>query len=260
MSQSVFSIVKENVSALQVAQMYGLKVSSKGMACCPFHTDKSPSMKVDRRYYCFGCGATGDAVDLAAQLLGMTPRDAAVKIADDFGIPIDEKTVPKSRTKAPAKARADPQKEAAEWIMKSVRMLLDYKWKLSEWKTKYAPRSMDEEWHPLFCEALDKREWIEYLLDELMFCGKDEYADMKIRHGKEVKALECKLVRLLERESECDQGYQVENDIDRKRTDQTDDEQLSGSNSEGSAPEGSLSNEQADRENRHRKRSWVAER
>ena len=144
MSASVFSVVKENVSALQAAQMYGLKVNPKGMACCPFHQDRSPSMKVDRRYYCFGCGATGDAVDLTAQLLGLAPRDAALKLAEDFGIEVNEKTVRKrNQSIVPAKPKADPEKEAAQWITKSVRMLLNYRGKLIEWKQKYAPCSMD---------------------------------------------------------------------------------------------------------------------
>ena len=55
---NVFEVVKENVTARQAAEAYGLKVGRTGMACCPFHLDKSPSMKLDERYYCFGCGAT----------------------------------------------------------------------------------------------------------------------------------------------------------------------------------------------------------
>ena len=34
-------------------------------------------MKVDRRYYCFGCGCTGDAIDFTAQLFGIGLKDAA---------------------------------------------------------------------------------------------------------------------------------------------------------------------------------------
>ena len=68
---NVFEVVKENVTARQAAEAYGLKVGRTGMACCPFHSDKSPSMKLDERYYCFGCGATGDAVDLTAKLFGI---------------------------------------------------------------------------------------------------------------------------------------------------------------------------------------------
>ena len=41
---NVFEVVKENVTARQAAEAYGLKVGRTGMACCPFHSDKSPSM------------------------------------------------------------------------------------------------------------------------------------------------------------------------------------------------------------------------
>ena len=86
---NVFEIVKENVTARQAAEAYGLKVGRTGMACCPFHSDMSPSMKLDERYYCFGCGATGDAVDLTAKLFGIGLREAAVKLAEDFGLNYD---------------------------------------------------------------------------------------------------------------------------------------------------------------------------
>ena len=64
----IFQKVKASVTARQAAEMYGLKVGRNGRACCPFHQDKTPSMKVDDRYYCFGCGVTGDAIDLTMQL------------------------------------------------------------------------------------------------------------------------------------------------------------------------------------------------
>lgn len=48
---NIFQKVKERVTARQVAEKYGLKVRQNGMACCPFHNDKHPSMKIDRNYY-----------------------------------------------------------------------------------------------------------------------------------------------------------------------------------------------------------------
>ena len=53
---SLFDVVRENLTARQAAEHYGLKVNRNGMACCPFHTDRTPSMKIDKRYFCFGCG------------------------------------------------------------------------------------------------------------------------------------------------------------------------------------------------------------
>ena len=94
---NVFEVVKGNVTARQAAEAYGLKVGRTGMACCPFHSDKSPSMKLDERYYCFGCGATGDTVDLTAKLFGIGLREAAVKLAEDFGLNYDSRQKPSIR-------------------------------------------------------------------------------------------------------------------------------------------------------------------
>ena len=82
----LFDEVKQNVTVRQAAEIYGLKPNRSGLIRCIFHNDKLPSMKVDRRYYCFGCGCTGDAIDFTAQLFGLGLRDAAMKLADDFGI------------------------------------------------------------------------------------------------------------------------------------------------------------------------------
>ena len=57
---NVFEVVKQSVTTRQAAEHYGIHVGRNGMACCPFHNDKTPSMKLDRRYHCFGCGADGE--------------------------------------------------------------------------------------------------------------------------------------------------------------------------------------------------------
>ena len=56
---NVFEAVKESVATRQAAEMYGITVRRNGMACCPFHKDKNPSMKLDKRFHCFGCQAEG---------------------------------------------------------------------------------------------------------------------------------------------------------------------------------------------------------
>ena len=65
-----FKTVKESVTVKQAAALYGLPVTSTWMVRCPFHEDHTPSMKLnDTYYYCFGCGATGDVIDLTAACL-----------------------------------------------------------------------------------------------------------------------------------------------------------------------------------------------
>ena len=68
---NVFEAVKQSVTTRQAAEHYGIHVGRNGMACCPFHNDKTPSMKLDRRYHCFGCGADGDVIDFTAALYGL---------------------------------------------------------------------------------------------------------------------------------------------------------------------------------------------
>ncbi len=189
----LFQTVKAAVTARQAAEMYGLKVGRNSLTCCPFHQDKTPSMKVDDRYYCFGCGVTGDAVDLTVQLLGLSPKDAALRLAADFGIEVDEKAKPNAFH--PYRPRADPQKELQKWFDHAWGVLLEYRSLLRDWEKRYAPQSMDEEWHPLFCEALDKKDYIDYLLDELMLCSKDQFEEMRNNCGKEVDKIDERLER-----------------------------------------------------------------
>ena len=154
---NVFEVVKENVTARQAAEAYGLKVGRTGMACCPFHSDKSPSMKLDERYYCFGCGATGDAVDLTAKLFGIGLREAAVKLAEDFGLNYDSRQKPSVR---PRIREPTPEQKYQKGENHCYKVLTDYFHLLREWEKKYAPKQPDEEWNPLFAEALYKKNYM----------------------------------------------------------------------------------------------------
>ena len=62
-------------------------------ACCPFHKEKTPSFSVapDKQfYYCFGCGAGGNAIGFMMQLANMNFPEAVEELAGKAGL-----TVPK---------------------------------------------------------------------------------------------------------------------------------------------------------------------
>lgn len=206
---SLFKEVKAAVTARQAAEHYGLKVNRAGMACCPFHDDRNPSMKLDERFYCFGCGATGDAVDLTARLLDLSPKEAAVQLASDFGI-ISSKDGKKTKVvedkmSTTKKMKTDSIVNWVDWVDRAIRIMTDYLWKLREWKEKYAPQSMDDDnWHPLFCEALDKTSYVEYVLDELLAAGKPEYEELRRVFVKEVERIEKRLERYVGRDASRD--------------------------------------------------------
>ena len=161
---SIFEAVKRSVTTRQAAERYGVRVGRNGMCRCPFHADKNPSMKVDRRFHCFGCGADGDVIDFVSRLEQATPKEAALMLARDFSIPYADKGPPRRRK---------PRQETPEQSFKRMerhcfRVLCDYRSLLRRWKEDYAPKTPEGEWNPLFVEALQKQDYVDYLLDTLL--------------------------------------------------------------------------------------------
>ena len=192
---NIFQEMKERVTARQVAERYGLKVSRNGMACCPFHNDKHPSMKIDRNYYCFACGAKGDAVNYVAVLFELSQFEAAKKINEDFslGIPIGKQEVGRKRKPEVRKKEKIPtkeeriqfvQKKIGGWAKDAANVLLWYLRWMEFWKEFYKPKSMEEEWHPLFAEALQNESKISYLVDMLMFGTDEEILNFSRTEGR----------------------------------------------------------------------------
>ena len=84
---SLYQKIKSAITVRQVGEMYGMEPDRHGMVCCPFHSDNHPSMMLNESYYyCFACGANRDAIDLTAKLFDLNPRQAAEKLASDFGL------------------------------------------------------------------------------------------------------------------------------------------------------------------------------
>ena len=186
MAENVFEVVKESVTTREAAEMYGIEVKRGGMACCPFHDDRHPSMKVDRRFHCFGCGADGDVIDFTARLYNLTPKEAAEKLAQDFGLAYDSQAPPR-RNYVRQKSEAQKLKEKREhgW-----RVLTDYYHLLRKWETDYSPKTPDEDPHPRFMEAIQKKDYTGYLLDFLIDSSTEEQDKWFAEHSAEIAAIE----------------------------------------------------------------------
>lgn len=157
----LFTQIKMAVSVKEAAEYYGLEVNRGDMVCCPFHDDRTPSMKLNEDYfYCFGCGASGDVIDLAARLFGLSNYDAAKKLAADFGI---------TEQKPSILAKLRRGKSQAETERESFRVLQDYLRILQDWKTHCAPRSPEDAIDPRYAEACHMLERIGNMLDILAF-------------------------------------------------------------------------------------------
>jgi DNA primase len=91
--------IKDHLSILTVLGKYGLKPDKHDMIVCPFHEDKSPSLKVYSKtntFHCFGCGATGDSIQFIEMYEKINKHEAIIK-AQGCISPITE---PASKPKA----------------------------------------------------------------------------------------------------------------------------------------------------------------
>ena len=194
----IFEEVKTRVSAKTVAEAYGLKIGRNGMACCPFHNDKHPSMKIDdKHYHCFGCGAHGDAIGYVAQIYGISQYNAAIKINDDFylGIDLDHKLTDEEQEAiqkkiADAKKVADIQDRFHKWKLKTIDKLLECE-RLIEESEKVI---MNESPHVVFLTngfvyMMHIKSIIGYWLDILCMGTEDEAKEFFLTDGKEVSRI-----------------------------------------------------------------------
>ena len=199
-TENVFDAVRGSVTARQAAESAGIYVNRSGMAVCPFHDDRNPSMKFyGRRFHCFGCQADGDAVDFTARFYGIPIRDAAEKLADMFMIPYDGSTYhardrPVPMGKPPEKAlRSDGEtiREYQKAESRCFNTLCDYLHLLKKWKKEYAPESPGQEIDSRFLEACRRQDYVEYILDDVFLSGTlMDRAGFIRDHGKEILELE----------------------------------------------------------------------
>lgn len=184
---NIFEAVKQTVSTRQAAERYGINAKRNGMAVCPFHDDKNPSMKVDKRFHCFGCQTDGDVVDFVSRLFDLPGKEAAMKLADDFDISYDSRQKPSVRAKI---REPTPEQKYKQKENHCYKVLSDYYHLLRKWERQYAPKQPEDEWHPLFVEALHRRSYIEYLLDILLYGIPKEKKALVAEQRKEVMKLE----------------------------------------------------------------------
>ena len=187
MGANVFETVKQSVTVREVAERYGIEVKRGGMACCPFHDDKNPSMKLNEEYfYCFGCGATGDVIDLTARLYNLSPKEAAEKLAQDFGLIYDSQAPPR-RNYVRQKTEAQKFQENRDHAF---RVLADYFHLLRKWEAGYTPKTPEEPMHPRFLEAVQQKDYIGYLLDSFLEDSPEEQKLWIAEHQSTIANLE----------------------------------------------------------------------
>ena len=103
--------IQDLLARLDIAEVVGQHVELKRggvnlMGLCPFHAEKSPSFSVSpakQFYYCFGCGASGDAIRFLTEYQGLSFIEAVRDLAQRVGLAVPEEQVsPEDRVKRAA--------------------------------------------------------------------------------------------------------------------------------------------------------------
>lgn len=109
-----------------VIEHYEFKISSSNKICCPFHKERTPSLNIyedNESYYCFGCGAGGDAISFVRDLDGLEFKEALKKVCEILEISEEEWLESKDVEKEDKQAATDNQPmgngEAREFAIKT---------------------------------------------------------------------------------------------------------------------------------------------
>lgn len=163
--------IKSRLTMRDVFEKYGYSINRNGFVCCPFHQEKSPSMKVyEASFYCFGCGLNGDAISFVSKLFELDFKETLRKIDSDFCLGVyGDHTFEELRKSRYQQKMIQAKKQREE---RERQKFEDDFWnafkrwaELERNKRVYAPKNEFEELHPLFVEALQKLSYQEYLVD-----------------------------------------------------------------------------------------------
>ena len=189
---NIFDAVKAAVLVPVAAERYGLKTNHAGMVRCPFHDDHTPSLKLNEDYfYCFGCGAGGDVVELTRRLFDLRPYEAANKLAVDFGVDVPATAPPDGSLN---RFRSD--------LLRCQQVLDEYLNLLIRWQRNYAPRSQDDKPDDRYVEACQMLEPMDYMASMLAAGTLEQRirtVDRLLADGK-MDQLEERLTRLTQEE------------------------------------------------------------
>ena len=195
---SIFCEVKELLTARQAAEYYGLKVRRNGTACCPFHDDKHPSMKIDKNYHCFACGVGGDAVDYVSRMFGLSQYDAALKLIEDFRLPIsvigkamlNKQEMARIRKEKAEKERIIHIKERFKrWCVQSIDILRDCLQEIEAVKNFLRDKPPDTVFSDDYAQMLHAAPIMNYWLDILCMGETAQKQELFIKNRKEVVKL-----------------------------------------------------------------------
>lgn len=100
------------------------KAGKNYAACCPFHREKSPSFTVSREkqfYYCFGCGASGNAVSFLMDYERKSFLDSLNELAGRVGLDVPDTRDPNAPVRESQQPLYDQLEAASKYFEQQLR-------------------------------------------------------------------------------------------------------------------------------------------
>lgn len=143
---------------------------------CPIHGGTNFNLNFsDKLYYCFVCSSGGDVIHFVQHIFGLSFLGALDKLNTDFncGAILDRRPTLREQREAKERHREiiaeRERQEAEQQAREEIYHSLWGEWiRLDRNRTEYAPKSPDDEPHPLFVEALQKLDYQSYLINALL--------------------------------------------------------------------------------------------
>lgn len=177
---TIFEEVKELVDVGAAARHYGVEVRRGNMALCPFHHERTPSMKLYAdHYHCFGCQAHGDVITLVQALFGVSALDAVKQLNADFSLSLDVNRPPEREEIQRIQQKKQEQDAYTKWEAHAFATLNTYARTMREWGRKYAPSRPEEAQDARFVYALHHAGYAEYLVNDFLLADKNGKISMK---------------------------------------------------------------------------------
>jgi hypothetical protein len=165
------------------------------------HVEKSPSLKLYQNtntFYCFGCGAGTSVIDFTAAIQGITPLEAAKYLDTLYSLQLfnDKPLTAHERKKIEEdKKKRERERDTVnafeEWEQQGYNTWAIYCRMLEHFKREYAPLTADDDFNPLFMEALHKLDYADYIYNEIFIHGNfEQKASFYQTHREELKRIE----------------------------------------------------------------------
>lgn len=171
--------IKQRYSMAEVVAGYGIRPNKSGYIKCPFHAEKTASMRINADFYhCFGCGEHGDIFSFVQKMENISFSEAFIQLGGLYEASdrkIAAVRISKTKRKIEEKIREDAI--FCEWKRKRLDQACKLLREYDKLTSLYMPFS--DEWTIVF----NNKQHQEYCYSILVYGSREEQEEMRTADG-----------------------------------------------------------------------------